>query len=40
VDGQIFIEARSVKYGPQEADLFRIPANHMPALAPEGAGEP
>jgi hypothetical protein len=40
VDGQTFIEARSVKYGPQKADLFRVPANYTPALAPEGAGEP
>jgi hypothetical protein len=40
VDGQIFIEARSVKYGPQRADLFRVPANYTPALAPEGSGEP
>jgi hypothetical protein len=40
VDGQTFIEARSVKYGPQKADLFRVPANYAPALAPEGAGEP
>ena len=28
VDGQI-IEARSVKYGPQKADLFRVPANYL-----------
>ena len=40
VDGQTFIEARSVKYGPQKADLFRVPGNYTPALAPEGAGEP
>ena len=40
VDGQTFIEARSVKYGPQKADLFRVPANYTPALAPEGVGEP
>jgi hypothetical protein len=40
VDGQTFIEARSVKYGPQNANLFRMPANYTPALAPEGAGEP
>lgn len=40
VDGQTFIEARSVKYGPQKSDLFRVPANYTPALAPEGAGEP
>jgi hypothetical protein len=40
VDGQTFIQARSVKYGSQKADLFRVPANYTPALAPEGAGEP
>jgi hypothetical protein len=40
IDGQTFIEARSVKYGPQKVDLFRVPANYTPALAPEGAGEP
>jgi hypothetical protein len=40
VDGRTFIEARSVKYGPQKADLFRVPANYTPALAPEGAGVP
>ena len=40
VDGQTFIEARSVKYGSQKDDLFRVPANYTPAIAPEGAGEP
>jgi hypothetical protein len=40
VDGQTFIEARAVKYGPQKPDLFRVPANYTPALAPEGTGEP
>ncbi len=40
IDGQTFIEARLVKYGPQKVDLFRVPANYTPALAPEGAGEP
>ena len=40
VDGQTIIEARSVKYAPQKADLFRVPANYTPALAPEGDGEP
>jgi hypothetical protein len=40
VDGQTFIEARSVKYGPQRPDLFRVPANYSPALAPEGTSEP
>ena len=37
VDGQTYIEARSVKYEPQKADLFGVPANYTPALAP---GEP
>jgi hypothetical protein len=36
-DGQTFIEARPLKYGPQKADLFRMPANYTLALAPEGA---
>jgi hypothetical protein len=40
IDGQTFNEARSVRYGPQKADLFRVPCNYTPALAPEGAGEP
>jgi len=40
VDGQTFFEARSVKYGPQKAELFRVPPSYTPALAPEGAGEP
>jgi hypothetical protein len=40
VDGLTFIEARWVKYGPQKADLFRVPANYTPALAPAGIGEP
>jgi hypothetical protein len=40
IDGQTLIEARSVKYGPQKADLFRVPGNYTPALAPEGTGEP
>jgi hypothetical protein len=40
VDGQTIIEARSVKYAPQKADLFRVPTNYTPALAPEGADEP
>ena len=40
VDGQTFFEARSVRYGPQKAELFRVPPNYTPALAPEGADEP
>jgi hypothetical protein len=40
VDEQTLLQARAVKYEPQKADLFRIPANYSPALAPEGASEP
>jgi hypothetical protein len=37
VDGQTFVEARSVKYAPQKAELFQVPRGYAPALAPEGA---
>jgi hypothetical protein len=40
VDGQTLTEARSVKYAPQKAELFQVPRNYAPALAPEGAAEP
>jgi hypothetical protein len=40
VDGQTFVEARSVKYAPQKPGLFEVPDNCTPAIAPEGAGEP
>jgi hypothetical protein len=40
VDGQTFLEARSVKYTQQKAGLFQVPTNYTPAIAPEGAGEP
>jgi hypothetical protein len=40
VDGQTFVEARSVKYTPQKAELFQVPRDYAPALAPEGAAEP
>ena len=33
-------QARSVKYGPQKAELFQVPPNYTPALAPEGEAEP
>jgi hypothetical protein len=36
VDGQTVIEARSVSYGRQGADLFQVPRDYAPALAPEG----
>jgi hypothetical protein len=40
VDGQTFVEARSVKYAAQKAELFQVPRDYSPALAPEGAAEP
>ncbi len=40
VDGQTFAEARSVKYAPQKAELFQVPPNYAPALAPAGGAEP
>jgi hypothetical protein len=40
IDGATFTEARSVKYAPQKAELFQVPPNYAPALAPEGAQEP
>jgi hypothetical protein len=36
VDGKTVIEARSVSYRPQRADLFRVPFGYVPALAPDG----
>jgi hypothetical protein len=36
VDGYTVIEARTVSYGPQKVELFRIPPDYAPALAPEG----
>jgi hypothetical protein len=38
IDGQTVMQARSVSYGAQGADLFRIPRDYSPALAPEGTG--
>ena len=40
VDGQIVSEARSVKYGPQPAELFQVPPGYAPLLAPEGGPVP
>jgi len=40
VDGQTVMQARSVKYGPQKAELFQVPPNYTPALAPEGEASP
>jgi hypothetical protein len=40
VDGTTFFAARSVKYAPQKAELFQVPPNYAPALAPDGGAEP
>jgi len=40
IDGHAVIEARSVRFARQTAELFQVPANYSPALAPEGAPEP
>jgi hypothetical protein len=40
IDGRTIIEARSVHFAPQKAELFQVPPNYAPALAPEGAPEP
>jgi hypothetical protein len=36
VDGKTVMQAISVKYGRQAADLFQVPAGYQPAIAPEG----
>ncbi len=36
VDGATIMQARSVSYGPQAAELFQVPTSYSPALAPEG----
>jgi len=36
IDGQTIMQARSVSYGSQHADLFQVPPDYTPALAPEG----
>lgn len=36
VGGRTILEARSVRYGPQAAELFQVPKGYTPALAPEG----
>lgn len=40
IDGRTVIEARSVRFAPQTAELFQVPPGYSPALAPEGAPEP
>ena len=36
IDGKTIIQARSVHYSPQSPELFEIPRNYEPAIAPEG----
>lgn len=36
VDGNTVMQAVSVKYRRQPADLFQVPPNYQPAIAPEG----
>jgi len=40
IDGNTVMQARSVSYRPQRAELFQVPAGYTPALAPEGGLEP
>ena len=37
IDGATIMQARSVSYGKQTAELFQVPSNYSPALAPEGS---
>ena len=40
VDGRTVRQARSVSYSRQSAELFQVPPDYAPALAPEGSLEP
>jgi hypothetical protein len=40
LDGKTIVEARSVAYHKQKAELFEVPPGYVPALAPEGSGDP
>ena len=40
VDGVTLVQARSVNYIPQKAELFEVPPNYAPVLAPDGGAEP
>ena len=40
VDGKTISEARSVTYHPQPPDIFQVPPNYAPLLAPEGGPVP
>jgi hypothetical protein len=39
VDGKTAFEARAVSYGPQKPELFQVPTDYTPALAPDGTFE-
>jgi hypothetical protein len=39
VDGKTAIEARSVRYATQKPELFQVPPDYTPALAPDGSAE-
>lgn len=36
IDGATIMQARSVACGPRVAELFQVPPNYSPALAPGG----
>ncbi len=40
VDGKTTVEARAVTYHQQPPELFEVPRNYAPALAPDGAIDP
>ncbi len=40
VDGKTTVEARAVIYRQQPTEVFEVPSNYTPALAPEGGIEP
>jgi hypothetical protein len=40
IDGQTVMQAGSVSYGPQRSELFQVPTDYAPALAPEGGLDP
>jgi hypothetical protein len=40
VDGKTTVEARTVTYHQQPPELFEVPKNYAPALAPEGGVDP
>ena len=37
IDGKTIMQAHSVSYGRQAPELFQVPSNYLPALAPEGS---